>query len=82
MISLLGMIVLLVSGGATAGENWRPLFNGKNLDGWDTYRTLNDKEVPLRSGKIQIQSEGAEVFYRNIEMKHIDAISGKYLQSA
>ncbi len=36
--SVLGVIViLLISAGAIAGENWRSLFNGKNLEGWDTY---------------------------------------------
>ena len=34
----------------------------------------NGKEMPLTSGKIQIQSEGAEVFYRNIRMRSIDKI--------
>jgi hypothetical protein len=31
-------------------------------------------ETPLKKGKIQIQSEGAEVFYRNIEITPIDVI--------
>lgn len=34
----------------------------------------NGKEKPLRAGKIQIQSEGAEVFYRNIKLKLIDKL--------
>lgn len=29
---------------------------------------------PLRKGKIQLQSEGAEIYYRNIELQHIDEI--------
>lgn len=31
----------------------------------------NGKEIPLAKGKIQIQSEGAEVFYRNIRVTPI-----------
>jgi hypothetical protein len=31
----------------------------------------NDNVVPLVKGKIQIQSEGAEIFYRNIQVKNI-----------
>ena len=35
-------------------------------------RYLKDgKETPLLKGKIQLQSEGAEIFYRNIELKPI-----------
>jgi len=32
-------------------------------------QVVDGKEVPLRRGKIQLQSEGAEVFYRHIEIK-------------
>ncbi len=35
---------------------------------------------PLRKGKIQIQSEGAEVFYRNIVIEGISGIPEKLLQ--
>jgi hypothetical protein len=31
----------------------------------------NGQELPLTSGKIQLQSEGAEIFYRNIEIREI-----------
>jgi hypothetical protein len=33
---------------------------------------VDGKTVPLTKGKIQLQSEGAEVFYRNIEFKSLD----------
>ncbi|NVK85134.1 MAG: DUF1080 domain-containing protein [Cytophagia bacterium] len=33
-----------------------------------------DELVPLSKGKIQIQSEGAEVFYRNIKVENISAL--------
>ena len=32
---------------------------------------VDDREVPLERGRIQLQSEGAEVFFRNIEMRPI-----------
>ena len=38
------------------------------------------KEVPLTKGKIQLQSEGAEVFYRNIALQPLTAIPEKYLR--
>lgn len=34
----------------------------------------NGSAHPLRKGKIQLQSEGAEIFYRNIELQKIDEI--------
>ncbi len=42
------------------------LYNSRQIDG--------DKETPLTKGKIQIESEGAEVFYRNIQLKSIDRL--------
>jgi len=35
---------------------------------------VDAKETPLTKGKIQLQSEGAEVFYRKIEVRKIDKI--------
>jgi hypothetical protein len=34
--------------------------------------------VPLTKGRIQIQSEGAEVFYRNITVRSISAFPPGY----
>ena len=42
---------------------------------------VDGKEQPLTKGKIQIQSEGAEVFYRNIEIRTIDKIPEEYLKT-
>lgn len=38
-----------------------------------------DKFLPLDYGKLQIQSEAAEVFYKNMLIKKIDALPKKYL---
>lgn len=38
---------------------------------YNSQHTVDGKKVPLTKGKIQIQSEGAEVFYRNIEIKSL-----------
>jgi hypothetical protein len=37
-------------------------------------QVIDDREVPLTKGRLQFQSEGAEVFYRNIAARQIDAI--------
>jgi hypothetical protein len=40
----------------------------------------NGTTRPLTSGKIQLQSEGSELFYRNIEMRSIKGIPAALLQ--
>jgi len=37
-----------------------------------------DKDIPLRKGKIQLQSEGAEVFYKNIQIRHLNKLPEGY----
>src|SRR5205807_1383853 len=55
--------------------------NGKvNMVLTNSRQVVNGKEVPLVVGKIQLQSEGAEVFYRNIAWRGIDSIPEKYLK--
>ena len=40
---------------------------------------VDGREAPLTRGRIQIQSEGAEVFYRNIEIRPISGIPSEVL---
>lgn len=42
------------------------------------YITPEGKEVPMISGKIQLQSEAAEVFYRNVLIKELSAMPKEY----
>jgi hypothetical protein len=44
--------------------NGKTVFRAKNLR-----QQVDGKPVPLTKGRIQLQSEGAEVFYRNIEIR-------------
>ena len=39
---------------------------------------IDGEMVPLTKGKIQIQSEGAEVFYRNIQIRSIDKLPDSF----
>lgn len=55
--------------------NGEPLMVLKN-----SRQKVDGKEVPLIRGKLQIQSEGAEVFYRGMMIRSIDAIPEKYLR--
>ena len=59
----------------TVGGRSVHLVNGKvNMRISNSRLLVGGQEVPLTMGKIQLQSEGAEVFYRNIKIKSIDKI--------
>jgi hypothetical protein len=47
------------------------LFNSK-------YKNLDGKILPLTKGRIQLQSEAAEAFYKDIKIKSISKIPNKY----
>ena len=59
----------------TVGQTAVHLINGQVvLAVYNTRLYENGATRPLTSGKIQIQSEGSEVFYRNIELTPIAAL--------
>jgi 3-keto-disaccharide hydrolase len=65
----------------TVGGTSVHLVNGKpNMVLTNARRMVAGKEVPLTGGKIQIQSEGAEVFYRNIAVRPLKEIPPGYLK--
>ena len=43
-------------------------------------RTVHGREEPLTGGKIQLQSEGAEVFYRDVLIRPLKQIPEKFLR--
>ena len=43
---------------------------------------INGKTIPVNSGKLQIQSEAAEAFYKNIKIKPISKFPKKYKRQA
>ena len=45
-----------------------------NMVNEDSHLLLEGKNVPLTKGNIQLQSEGAEVYFRNMEIMSIDQI--------
>jgi hypothetical protein len=64
----------------TVGQTSVHVVNGKaNMVLRKARHQVGDQVVPLTRGKIQIQSEGAEVFYRNISIRPISEIPGRYL---
>ena len=50
-----------------------------NMVNTNSHLLIDGREVPLTKGVIQLQSEGAEVFFRNIEIRPIDKIPAEYL---
>jgi hypothetical protein len=59
----------------TVGQTAVHLINGQVLLAvYNTRLHENGVTRPLTNGKIQIQSEGSEVFYRNIELRPITAL--------
>ncbi|MBI4659675.1 MAG: DUF1080 domain-containing protein [Verrucomicrobia bacterium] len=56
------------------------LLNGRvNLVATYPRFTEASRVVPLRSGKLQLQSEGAECYYRKVEVRSIDEVPTEYL---
>jgi catechol 2,3-dioxygenase-like lactoylglutathione lyase family enzyme len=64
------------------GDTAVHVVNGKVVMAlYHSRRPVAGEYEPLKKGKIQIQSEGAEVFYRNIRMLAIDGIPIEFLKS-
>lgn len=65
----------------TVGQTSVHVINGKvNMILTGSRHTVNGKEVPLVKGKLQLQSEGAEVFYGNITLRAIAKIPDELLR--
>lgn len=57
------------------------IVNGKVVMALSDLRYLKDGiAAPLTEGKIQLQSEAGEVFYKDIEIKEIDQLPAEYQQ--
>lgn len=56
------------------GKIMMVLFNSRQLN--------NGQEIPLTKGKIQIQSEGAEVFYKGIRLQYITKVPAEIMKEA
>lgn len=61
----------------TYGDSSIHVVNGQVVMRLYNSRTMTDKD-PLKSGKIMIQSEGAEVFYKAFYLREIDKIPDEY----
>lgn len=63
------------------GDTCLHVMNGKvNLVLTHTRHLVNGQVMPLTKGKIQLQSEGAEVFYKNIQIRSISQLPAELLR--
>ncbi len=63
------------------GDTSVHVINGKvNMINTDSHLMVDGKKVPLVKGVIQLQSEGAEIYYRRMEIRPITSIPDKYLK--
>ncbi|ARK09317.1 DUF1080 domain-containing protein [Fibrella sp. ES10-3-2-2] len=63
------------------GDTCLHVLNGKvNMMLTHTSQLVNGKREPLTKGKIQLQSEGAEVYYRNIQVRSISALPAELVR--
>jgi hypothetical protein len=62
------------------GDKAIHIINGKvNMAIENSHLLIDGREVPLTRGNIQLQSEGSEVFFRNMEIRNITEIPAEYL---
>ncbi|MCK5066668.1 MAG: DUF1080 domain-containing protein [Bacteroidales bacterium] len=61
------------------GESVHVVNGNVNMRISNSRQISEGQELPLTKGKIQLQSEGAEVFYRNIRIRSIDEIPGELM---
>ncbi|MDR1864821.1 MAG: DUF1080 domain-containing protein [Bacteroidales bacterium] len=58
------------------------VINGKtNMVNTDSHLRVNGQKTPLVKGVIQLQSEGAEIYYRRVEIRPISSIPDSYLKT-
>ena len=63
------------------GDTSVHLINGKVMMVlYHSQQSDNGKILPLKKGKLQIQSEGSEVFYKQIKIRSLDAIPSQFLK--
>ena len=43
-------------------------------------QTVDHREIPLTKGRIELQSESAEIFFRNVWLEPIDSLPPEFLK--
>ena len=72
--------VLLAASGLRAADGWRPLWNGKNLDGWEMFLTKPDKSWNVPGLKRDANGNYLEVIGLNRDPLHdftIENVDGR-----
>jgi len=63
------------------GDKSLHIINGQvNMINTNSHLEVDGQNIPLTKGNIQLQSEGSEVFFRNMEIREVTEIPAKYLK--
>ena len=46
----------------------------------DSRYVKDDKKIPMNKGKIQLQSEATEVYYKDVEIRNLESLPTEYAQ--
>jgi hypothetical protein len=46
----------------------------------DSRYVKDGKKIPMNKGKIQLQSEATEVYYKDIEIRNLESLPAEYAQ--
>lgn len=68
-------VVLLAASQLHAAETWKPLFNGKDLSGWETWLGRPDASVVLESAPKNTKGEYTEILGASDPMKVFTILS-------
>lgn len=55
VIALLASLLLAFANSAADKDGWKPLFNGKNLDGWEKCSFGGDGKISVKDGKLVME---------------------------
>ena len=63
------------------GDKSLHIINGQvNMINTNSHLEVDGQVIPLTKGNIQLQSEGSEVFFRNMEIREIEEIQEEYVK--
>jgi hypothetical protein len=73
-------LMILATSAAGAAENWKPLFNGRNLDGWDMFMTNPDPSWDVPGLKRDANGRYLEPIGKNndpLKVFNVEIVDGR-----
>ncbi|HUL52931.1 MAG TPA: DUF1080 domain-containing protein [Opitutaceae bacterium] len=68
------VVASMLPGAAKAAETWKPLFNGRNLDGWEMFMTVPDPSWEVPGLKRDASGRYLEPIGKNSDPLHVFTI--------